>query len=457
MQHVDVMVIGSGQAGAPLSWRLAGTGRSVVLAERAHLGGTCVNVGCTPTKTFIASAEAAHRARHAGQLGVDAGPVRVDMARVVARKDAMVETWRSGVASNVEKAGERLRLVRGHARFTAPRTVRIGDETLTADVVVVNTGARPHVPDLEGLDAVPWLDNGTVMELTELPRHLVVLGGGYVGCELGQAFRRFGAEVTIVQAPDHLLAHEDEDVSAALEEVFRDEGIHLRLGARAERVAPTDARISVDLDDGTRVEGSHLLVATGRVPNTDDLGADEGGIGRDERGNVVVDDRFRTSAEGVYAVGDCTGGPQFTHASWDDHRILFDLLHGRDRRTAAGRLVPHATFTDPQVARVGMSEREAREAGREVEVATLPFGRIARAAETGRGAGLVKVLVDPRTERVLGATVVGAEAAELVTVLQMLMMADAPVTALVDAQMIHPAFVEGLQSAVLRLERYRLA
>lgn len=457
MQHVDVMVIGSGQAGAPLSWRLAGTGRSVVLAERAQLGGTCVNVGCTPTKTFIASAEAAHRARNAGRLGVDAGPVRVDMARVVARKDDMVETWRSGVASHIEKAGERLRLVRGHARFTAPRTVRIGDETFTADIVLVNTGARPRVPDVKGLDAVPWLDNGTVMELTELPRHLVVLGGGYVGCELGQAFRRFGAEVTIVQAPDHLLAHEDEDVSEALEEVFRDEGIHLRLGMRAERVARTDPWISVSLDDGTWVEGSHLLVATGRVPNTDDLGADEGGIERDERGNIVVDDRFRTTAEGVYAVGDCTGGPQFTHASWDDHRILFDLLHGRDRRTAADRLVPHATFTDPQVARVGLSEREAREAGREVEVATLPFGRIARAAETGRGAGLVKVLVDPRTERVLGATVVGAEAAELVTVLQMLMMADAPVTALVDAQMIHPAFVEGLQAAVLRLERYRLA
>lgn len=456
MTSADVLIIGSGQAGAPLSWRLARAGRRVVLFERAHLGGTCVNEGCTPTKTFIASAEAAHRARRAATFGVDAGPVHVDMERVVARKDEIVRTWRDGVAGNVEKAGEALRLVRGHARFTGPGTVRAGDEDFTAPTIVVNTGARARVPDLPGLSDVPWLDNRTVMELTTLPDHLVVLGGGYVGCELGQAYRRLGARVTIVQSRSHVLPREDAEVSEALQEAFAAEGLELRLGRRAVGVAGGSDAIEVALDDGTHVVGSHLLVAVGRVPTTDDLGCDVAGIERDAGGSIVVDAHYRTSAEGVRAVGDCTGGPQFTHTSWDDHRILFDLLHGDDRRTRADRLVPHGTFTDPQVARVGLSEREAREAGVAYELAEMPFGRIARAYELDRTAGRVRVLVDPATDRVLGACVVGAEGAELVSIFQMLMLADAPVTALVDAQMIHPAYAEGMQTAVMRLERFRL-
>ncbi len=462
MQYVDVLIIGSGQAGAPLSWRLARAGRSVVLAERGHLGGTCVNVGCTPTKTFIASAEAAHRARRAGELGVETGDVHVDWARVLDRKRDVVETWRSGVAANVEKAAPRLELVRGHARFTGPRTVRIGDRAVTAETVIVNTGGRPRIPPIPGLSDVPYLDSSTVMDVPDLPAHLVVLGGGYIGCEFAQAFARFGARVTVVETGDHLLGREDEDVSEALEEALREEGVELRLGARATGVEAVRAEggdeVRVTVEGGVGpVTGSHLLVATGRRPNTDDLGCPAAGLELDEKGYVVVDDRYRTSADGVYAVGDCTGGPQFTHASWDDHRILFDLLHGIDRRTRADRLVPHAVFTDPQVARVGLSEREAREQGRRVEVATMPFARIARAYETDRAAGLVKVLVDPETERLVGACVVGAEGAELVSVLQMLMAADAPASALVDAEMIHPSFAEGLQTAVMRLERYQLS
>jgi len=457
MERADVIIIGTGQAGAPLSWRLAREGRRVVVFERGDVGGTCVNEGCTPTKTFIASAYAAHWARKAPSLGVRTGDVRVDLAAVVARKDRIVGEWRSGVEGGIAKAGDGLTLVRAHAHFTGPSVVEADGTSYTADVMILNTGARARVPELPGIDEVPFLDNRTVMELTELPDHLVVMGGGYIGCEFGQAYRRLGARVTLVQSHEHLIPREDEDVSGALEDAFRDEGIEMRLGVRAVGVRHLRGGLAVDLDDGGKVEGTHLLVAVGRVPNTDGLGCAKAGIALDAHGNVVVDDHYRTSAKGVYAVGDCTGGPQFTHTSWDDHRILFDLLHGEERRTRADRLVPHASFTDPQVARVGLSEREARATGVAYEVAVMPFGRIARAYETAQTAGLVKVLLDPETERILGAAVVGAEGAELVSVYQMLMMADAPARAIVDAEMIHPAFAEGLQTAVMRFERYRLS
>lgn len=458
MTEADVLIIGSGQAGAPLSWRLAGAGNEVVLAERGELGGTCVNTGCTPTKTFIAAAEAAHRARVAERLGVDVDGVHVDMARVVARTRDVVRTWRAGVERKVEEAGDGLRLVRGHARFVGPRTVEVGGQHFTAPVVIVNTGCRPRVPALRGLSDVPFLTNRNALQLQQLPEHLVVLGGGYVGCELGQAFRRLGSQVTVVQSSPHVLAREDPDVSEALEGALREEGMTLRLGARAVSVhRPGGGGVSVALDDGTQVSGSHLLVAAGRVPNTDDLGCREAGVTLDERGYVVVDDHYATSAEGVYAVGDCTGGPQFTHASWDDHRILFQLLRGNTRRTRADRLVPHATFTDPQVARVGLSEGEARRNGVAYDVGTVPFSGVSRAYETDRTAGRIKVLVGRDDGRILGACVVGAEAAELVTVFQMLMMAEAPAQVLVDAEMIHPAFVEGVQSALMSIPRYALS
>lgn len=459
MRHVDVLILGSGQAGSPLSWRLARAGRSVVLVERGELGGTCVNTGCTPTKTFLASAQAAHDARRADRLGVETGEVRVDLGAVVARKDEVVERWRSGVASNVEEAAERhdLELVRGHARFTGPRTVEVDGTGIRADTVIVNVGARARVPGLDGLDGVPWLDNRTVMELEAVPEHLVVLGGGYVGCELGQAYRRFGARVTVIHARDHLLAGVDADVADALGDALEEEGMELLLGVRGTAARREDGGVVVETDAGDAVRGSHLLVAVGRVPNTDDLGAEAAGIVRDDGGWIRVDDLYRTSAEGVYAVGDCTGGPMFTHTSWDDHRILFEHLTGGTERRRGARIVPSSTFTDPQVAVVGMGEEEAREAGLDVTVATLPFGRIARAYETGRTAGVVKVVLDADAERILGAAVVGAEAAELVTVYQVLMEADAPVRALVDAQMIHPAYVEGLQSAVMTLDRWALS
>jgi pyruvate/2-oxoglutarate dehydrogenase complex dihydrolipoamide dehydrogenase (E3) component len=453
----DVVVIGSGQAGVPLAARLAGTGRKVLLAERARLGGTCVNVGCTPTKTLIASARAAHVARTAGRLGVHAEAVRVDFPAVVARKDAVVARWRDGVRRRLVDAGENLRLVEGPARFVGPRELEIGGERHAADAVVVNVGARPAVPPVPGLADVAWLDNRRVMELTAVPAHLVVVGGGYVGCEFAQAYRRFGAAVTIVEPGPHLLAHEDVEASDAIEGVFRSEGIALRLGARAERVAARAGGVAVVLSTGEELAGSHLLVATGRRPNTDDLGSDAAGLRLDARGFVPVDEHYQTNVAGVFAVGDVTGGPQFTHTAWDDHRILFDVLTGRPGRGRSDRVIPYTVYTDPQVAGVGLTERAAKARNVRYEAATMPFRHVARAIETDETAGVLKVLVDPDTERILGASIVGAEAGELIHVFAALVAAKASARAIVEMEAVHPSFAEGVQSVVMRLGRYALS
>lgn len=451
--EADAIIIGSGQAGVPLATRLAGAGRRVLLAERGDPGGTCVNTGCTPTKTMIASARAAQVARTGGRLGVHAGEVRVDLAAVVDRKDAVVRAWREVVLRKIGGA-QGLTLLRGHARLTSDGTVEVNGERHRAGIVVIDVGARPAIPPIPGLAEIPWLDNATVMQLRELPEHLLVLGGGYVGCELAQMFRRFGAEVTVVDRGEHLMSREDPEISGALEEVFRGEGIRLQLGAELEGVSRQGDRIVLRLGGGEELRGSHLLVATGRRPNTDDLGCDAAGVRLDERGFVAIDDHYETSAPGVYAVGDATGEPQFTHVAWDDHRILFDLLTGRSRRGRGGRAYPYTAFTDPQVAGVGLNERGARERGVAYEVATLPFGRIARAIEVDERAGIVKVLVDPGTERVLGAAIVGAEAGELIHVFVALIQARASARAIVDAEFVHPTFAEGLQTAVMTLARF---
>jgi len=451
----DVIVIGSGQGGVPLATLLAGSGRRVLLAERAEPGGTCVNRGCTPSKSLIASAQAAHDARRAGRLGVHA-EVRVDFRAVMERVEGIVRQWREGVERRIHEAGPNLVVARDHARFVGPRRVEAAGEVHEAAAVVVNVGTRHAVPPIPGLDAVPYLTNGSVFALRELPPRLVVVGGGYIGCELGQAFARLGSRVTVVEPGPHLLSREDPDVSEAVEKAFRAERIEVRTGNAVARVDGGEGRVSATLADGSVVEGTHLLVATGRVPNTADLGCEAAGVRLDARGFIPVDDGFRTSAEGVYAIGDCTGGPQFTHRSWDDGRILFDILTGARSGGHDGRLVPYAMFTDPQVARVGLSEREAREQGVAVEVATLPFGHVARAIEADVPAGTMKVMIDPATERFVGAAIVGAQAGELVHAFSLLMQAGATARTMVDAEMIHPTFAEGLQTLVMRLERYRL-
>jgi pyruvate/2-oxoglutarate dehydrogenase complex dihydrolipoamide dehydrogenase (E3) component len=452
----DVIVIGSGQAGVPLAARLAGAGKSVVLFERGPLGGTCVNAGCTPTKTMIASARAAHVARSAKRLGVDAGDVRVDLPAVVNRKDAIVGRWQEGVERRLDAA--HVRLVRARARFSGPRVIEADGASFRADTIILNVGARPAVLPLPGLSTVPYLDSTTILGLRELPEHLVIVGGGYIGCEFGQMFRRFGAAVTIVDRSEHLLNHEDADVSEALEGVFRSEGIVLELGSSPENVRRTDAGgVAVRVAGGKEIVGTHLLMAVGRSPNTDELGCDAGGVKLDAHGFIVTDDGYATSAPGTYAVGDVTGSPQFTHTAWDDHRILFDRLLGRGKRGRSDRLIPFTAFTDPQVAGVGLSEKQARARGTSYELATMPFSWVARALEVDEPAGLMKVLIDPKTERILGARIVGAEAGELIHIFVVLMEAKASARAIVDAEFVHPSFAEGVQTLVMRLGQFKLS
>jgi pyruvate/2-oxoglutarate dehydrogenase complex dihydrolipoamide dehydrogenase (E3) component len=453
----DVIIVGSGQAGIPLATRLARAGKRVVIVERADPGGTCLNYGCTPTKTMIASARAAHVARTSRRLGVQVGEVSVDLGAIVDRKDGLVRSWREELLRRLRSAGEHLTLLQGHARFVGDRELEVNGERHRAEVVILNVGARPAVPPLPGIDAVPWLDNRRAMEARSIPSHLLILGGGYVGCEFGQMFRRFGAKVTIIDQVEHLLSREDPEISAEIEAVFRNEGIGLELGTRVEWVGKEGEAILLRLSSGKDVRGSHLLVATGRRPNTDDLGCEAAGVRLDPRGFIVIDDCYRTSAPGVYAVGDATGEPQFTHVAWDDHRILFDLLLGRSKRGRGGRIIPYTVFTDPQVAGVGLTEKEVRERGIEYETATMPFGHIARAIEVDEPAGMMKVLFDPKAERIIGAAIVGAEAGELIHVFVTLMQAQASPRAIVDAEFVHPTFAEGLQSLVMKLKRFTLS
>jgi pyruvate/2-oxoglutarate dehydrogenase complex dihydrolipoamide dehydrogenase (E3) component len=455
-ERPDVILIGSGQAAVPLATRLAAAGRRVLLAERGKPGGTCVNAGCTPTKTLVARARVAHVARNAARFGVHTGDVSVDFAEVMAQKTAIVKRWRDGIEGHLQKAGDRLRFVRGHARFVAPRVVEVNGERIEAERVVVNVGARPAVPEIAGLAGLPYLTSTSALELTALPARLVILGAGYIACEFGQMFRRFGSEVTLVAPSERLLSREAPEVSESLAGVFSNEGIGLELGQRPERVTFTRGAFELTLAGGRTLAGSHLLVATGRTPNTADLGCDAGNVTLDAGGHIAVDEQYETSAPGVFAVGDCTPGPQFTHVSWDDHRVLFDVLEGRPTRARSDRIVPYTVFTDPQVAGVGLSEEAAKARGLRVEVASMPFGSIARAIETDETAGVVKVVLDAQSERLVGASIVGVDAGELIHVFSVLMQAKATARAIVDAEFVHPTFGEGLQSAVMKLPRYAL-
>ncbi len=459
MRESDVLIVGSGQAAEPLATRLARAGKRVVLFEAVALGGTCINTGCTPTKTMIASARAAHVARTAARLGVHVRAVEVDLAQIVDRKDAVVRAFRTSIDAAFSLADERLRLVRQHGRFVSKLTIEAGGERYHAPVVVLDVGARAATPSLQGLDKVPWLDNASLMALRRVPEHLVIVGGGYIGCEMGQMFRRFGARVTIVHSGAHLLSREDPDIADALEGVFTAEGIDLALRSSGVEVAPDGEGVALRVTDGRTIRGSHLLVALGRRANTDSLGCEAGGVRLDPKGNIVADEYYATSAPGVYAVGDVLGGPQFTHTSWDDHRRLFDILMKPDapRQARSARLIPYSVFTDPQVARVGHSEQSARAQGIPYQVATMPMADVARAFEIDEKAGLMKVLVDPGAERIVGASIVGAEAGELIHVFVSLMQAGASPRAMVDAEFIHPTLSEGLQTLVMKLPRYALS
>jgi pyruvate/2-oxoglutarate dehydrogenase complex dihydrolipoamide dehydrogenase (E3) component len=445
MSHYDAIVIGSGQAGNPLSQKLADQGWNVALIEKAQLGGTCVNTGCTPTKTMVASAEVAHYARNAGRWGVVAGEVRADLRRIVARKDDVVRQWRSSLERKVQER-KNLHLYRGQARFVGPQRIRVAHEELQSPRIFINTGTRVDVPRLEGLDQIDYLTNASIMELGELPEHLLVLGGGYIGLEFGQMFRRFGSQVTVVHRNDHILPREDTDVTDELQKALEAEGIRFVLNANTTRVEKKDGHVSlhVDTKSGSEtLQGSHLLVATGRRPNTDDLGLETVGVQLTRQGFIQVNNRLETSVPGIWALGDVKGGPAFTHISYNDFQIVYGNLIEGKQLTTDNRLVPYCVFTDPQLGRVGMTEKEARATGRRLKIGRIPMSWVARAIERGETAGLMKLVVDGDSDRILGATMLATEGGELVQILSAVMLADAPYTILKGAIYIHPTLAEG--------------
>lgn len=445
MSAYDAIVIGSGQAGNPLSQKLADRGWSVALIEHDHLGGTCINTGCTPTKTMVASAQIAHYARNASRWGVNVGEVGVDLPGIVARKDRIVDQWRSGIERKVADR-KTLRLYRGHARFVGPHEVRVADETLRSDRIFINTGARPNIPPVDGLEQIEFLNNASIMQLKQLPEHLLVLGGGYIGLEFGQMFRRFGSRVTIVHRGEQLLPHEDADVVEALQAAIQAEGVRFILSATTTRVQKRDSGVALQVESRGSAEtlsGSHLLVATGREPNTDDLGLPAAGVQTDERGFIRVNNRLETSVPGVWALGDVKGGPAFTHISFNDYQIVYaNLVEGGDV-TTDHRPVPYAVFTDPQLGRVGLTEKEARAAGKRIKLGKIPMSWVARAIERDETAGLMKLVVDAATDQILGAAILGSEGGELVQILGAVMLARAPYTMLKGAVYIHPTLAEG--------------
>lgn len=441
----DAIVIGSGQGGNPLSHTLADNGWRVALVERQHLGGTCINTGCTPTKTMIASAQVAHYARAARRWGVVTGRVGVDLGRVVERKRMIVEQFRSGQQRRIEQRPS-LHLHRGQARFVGPHAVQVDDETLESDKIFIDTGTRPDIPAIDGLDAAGYLANETIMELTQVPRHLVVLGAGYVGLEFAQMFRRFGSRVTVIHRSGQILPREDADVAAALQKALEAEDVAFVLDATTSRVERRTSGVALRLTGpgGTRtISGTHLLVATGRRPNTDDLGLEAAGVATDPRGYVTVNGRLETSVPGIWAIGDVKGGPAFTHISYNDYQIIrANVLDGGDL-TTDGRIVPYAVFTDPQVGRVGMTQKEARANGHRLKVGSTAMSGVARAIERDETMGLMKVVVDAASDRILGAAIVATEGGELVQALAIVMRAGLPYTVLKGAVYIHPTLTEG--------------
>jgi pyruvate/2-oxoglutarate dehydrogenase complex dihydrolipoamide dehydrogenase (E3) component len=459
-EKYDAIIIGAGQAGVPLSSALANAGWKTALIEQEHVGGTCVNEGCTPTKTMVASARVAHLARRAADYGVKTGPVTVDLRKVRQRKRDIVESFRGGNERRIEGT-EGSELLRGEAHFTGPKSLEVtlndgGGQRLTADKIFINTGARPRRPSLPGLEGVPYLDSTSIMELGEVPEHLLVIGGGYIGLEFGQMFRRFGSQVTIVQRSGQLLTREDPDVAEEVAEILRGEGIKVLLNTqplRVDKIAGEQLQLMVQTEEGERaLTGSHLLVAAGRVPNSDRLNLEAAGIETDWRGFIPVDERLETNVAGVYALGDVNGGPAFTHISYDDFRIIRTNLIEDGEATTAGRPVPYTVFIDPQLGRVGLSEQQAKAEGRDIRVAKMPMAWVARALETDETRGLMKVVLDADTGQILGAAILGIEGGEIMAVLQMAMMGGVPYTDIRDAVFAHPTLAESLNNLFLNIE-----
>ena len=454
-QHFDAIIIGTGQAGPSLAARFSAAGMTVAIIERNKFGGTCVNTGCIPTKTLVASAYAAHVARRGAEYGFDIrGDVRVDIKRVKARKDEVsgrsnrgVEEWLRGL--------KHCRVIQGHARFQSSNTVVVNDEVLQADKLFINVGGRATVPAMPGVHEVPFLTNSSMMDVDFLPEHLVIIGGSYVGLEFAQMYRRFGSEVTIVEMGPRLIGREDEDISEAIREILESEGIHIRLNAKCISLAKHDSRIAVGVscnDGPPEVSGTHVLLAVGRTPNTSDLGLDRAGVATDERGYIIVDDQLRTNVPGIWALGDCNGRGAFTHTSYNDYEIVADNLFNADHRRVSDRIQAYALYTDPPLGRCGMTDAEIRKSGRAALATKYPMSRVSRAFEKGETQGFMKISVDAETKQILGAAILGTGGDEVIHVLLDVMYAKAPYTVIQRAMHIHPTVAEYLPTVLAKLK-----
>jgi pyruvate/2-oxoglutarate dehydrogenase complex dihydrolipoamide dehydrogenase (E3) component len=441
----DVIIIGTGQSGPPLAARLAGAGRKVAIIERKRYGGTCVNTGCMPTKTLVASAYAAHLAHHAAEYGVMVeGQVRVDMKRVKARKDAVADTASRGVEKWL-KGIANLSVFEGHARFESPSTVRVNGDVLEAEHIFVNVGGRALVPNMPGLDRIDYLTNSTMMEIDFLPEHLIIVGGSYIGIEFGQMYRRFGAQVTIIEKGPRLIAREDDDISQGVLDILRNEGVNVELNAECMSTEKRDAGIALKLDcagDSREVLGSHLLLAVGRVPNTADLGLAQAGVRTDMRGYIAVNDYLQSNVPGIWALGDCNGRGAFTHTSYNDYEIVADNLLDGERRSVNDRITAYGLFIDPPLGRAGMTDAEIRARGRKALVGKRPMARVGRAVEKGETQGFMKIAVDADTKQILGAAILGVGGDEAIHCVLDSMYAKAPYTTLRRSVNIHPTVAE---------------
>ena len=456
MRRFDAIIIGTGQAGPPLAVRFANAGKTVAIIERGKFGGTCVNTGCIPTKTMVASAYAAHVARRGAEYGFANGDVRVDMKRVKARKDGISGRSNKGVENGLRGLKE-CTVIEGHARFQSSNTVAVNDEFLQADKIYINVGGRASVPEMPGVHEVTFLTNSSMMDIDFLPEHLVVVGGSYVGLEFAQMYRRFGSEVTIVEMGPRLIGREDEDVSAAVREILEAEAIQIRLNAKCISLAKHESGVAVRMEclEGAPEElGSHVLLAVGRIPNTDDLGLDRAGVATDARGYIIVDDQLQTNVPGIWALGDCNGRGAFTHTSYNDYEIVADNLFNKDHRRVSDRIQAYALYTDPPLGRCGMTDAEIRKSGRRALIAKYLMSRVSRAYEKGETQGFIKICVDAETKQILGAAILGIGGDEAIHVLLDIMYAKAPYTVIQRAMHIHPTVSEYLPTILSKLEPF---
>ncbi len=458
-EKYDAVIIGSGQAGNPLAKDLASTGWKVAVIERNYVGGSCINYGCTPSKTMAASAQVADFVRRSSEYGVFSSPLKVNMKEVHQRKERTVESFRKGTLKKL-KSSENITLIRGEASFIDSTTLRINSinkkiKIIGSDKIFINTGGRPAIPSIDGLDKISFLDSTSIMELEELPNHLVILGGGYIGVEFGQMFKRFGSEVTIIQKGKQLLSREDPDIAAEVKKIFEEDGINVLLNSELKKIEKDKNKISLTVAVNKKekvISGSHLLIAAGHKPNTEDLNLPAAGVKTDENGYIKVNDKLETNIKGIYALGDVKGGPAFTHISYDDYRIMKDnILHNKNR-TIRGRMIPYTVFIDPQLGRIGLNESEAKNMGIDYAVAKMPMSYVARAIEISQTRGMMKIIIDKKTEKILGCTILGVEGGEMMSMVQIAMMGNLKYTSLQGAIFTHPTLAESLNKIFEHIE-----